>query len=128
MIKAFKGFTKGILSLSLGWQLWVGLMVVLNMVAPLMFLSHIEAQVTLAAMMAGGMTGILLVKIQGFTKLLGLMHIYWFPLVFYLVQQVGAHATSNLFSQWMWTVIVVNSISLIIDTADVITYFSTTKK
>ena len=119
---------KGILSLSLGWQLWVSLMVVLNMVAPLVFLNHIEAQVTLIAMMAGGITGVALVKVQGFTKLLGLMHIYWIPLVFYLVQQVGSLSTSDLFCRWMWSVIVVNSISLVIDTADVITYFSMKKE
>ncbi len=128
MIKAFKDFMKGILSLSLGWQLWVSLMVVLNMVAPLVFLNHIEAQVTLIAMMAGGITGVALVKVQGFTKLLGLMHIYWIPLVFYLAQQVGSLSTSDLFCRWMWSVIVVNSISLVIDTADVITYFSMKKE
>lgn len=123
MIQAFKEFMKGILSLSLGWQLWVGLMWVLNMVAPIMFLKHIEAQITLVAMMAGGMTGIALVKVQGFTKLLGVMHIYWVPLVLYLLQQVETLSPSDLFCKWMWSVIVVNSISLIIDAADVITYF-----
>ncbi len=123
MVQAFKDFMKGIMSLSLGWQVWLGLMMVLNMMIPLLFLSHLEAQVTLVAMMAGGMTGIVLVKIQGFTKLLGLMHIYWLPLVFFLVQRAETVSTSELFGMWLWSVIVVNSISLIIDTVDVITYF-----
>ncbi len=123
MMQACKEFMKGILSLPLGWQLWVGLMLVLNMVAPIMLIKHIEAQVTLVAMMAGGMTGIVLVKVQGFTKLLGVMHIYWVPLVFYLLQQVETLSSSDLFCKWMWSVIFVNSISLIIDAADVITYF-----
>lgn len=123
MIQAFREFMGGILKFHPGWQVWVGFMVMLNMVVPLFFLSHPEAQLTLLAMMAGGMTGLLLVKIQGFTKLLGLMHIFWIPLVIFLLGRVHAFDSASLFGIWLWAVIAINCISLIIDTADVITWY-----
>lgn len=123
MIQTFKEFMGGIRKLHPAWQTWVGLMVLLNMVTPLFFLFQPEAQVTLLAMMAGAMTGLLFVKIQGFTKLLGFIHIFWIPLVIFLLGRVHAFDSASLFGLWLWAVIVVNSISLVIDTADVIIFF-----
>ena len=123
MIQAFKDFMKGIGSLALGWQLWIALMVGLNMIAPLAFLSHLEAQVTLAAILLSATTGLILTKVQGFTKLLGLMHVYWLALVPFLYSRLESASSSELFFNWMLSVIVVNSLSLVIDTADVIQYF-----
>lgn len=99
----------------------MGLMVV-NFFIPIFFIQTLEAKWTIAAFFAGAMTGIILVKIQGFTRLLGLMHIYWIPLIIFLADKLDTFPPTDLFGQWLGAVIILNGISLTIDFVDVIRY------
>ena len=128
MLQAMKDFMRGLRSLAGPWQMWVGLLVVLNMLAPLVFLYRSEAQYTLAATLAGGMIGMLLVKVQGFTRLLGLMHIFWIPLVAYLWVQMPYIPLIDAFGIWVRAVLIVDVISLVIDAVDVARYMAGERK
>ncbi len=122
MIQANRDFIRGIRSMAIGWQVWVMGLMLLNMLAPLFFYDRLEAQWIFGAFLAGGMTGLILVKVQGFTRLLGLMHIYWIPLLIWLSLRLGQIPSDDLFGWWVRALIAVNSISVLIDAVDVARY------
>jgi len=112
----------GIFSLANGWKFWLFLLITVNFFIPVYFYTYIEAQVTLIAFFAGGMIGVVLVQIQGFTRLLGLMHILWVPLTFYLIGKLSIFPSSQPIGLWIRAVLILNGISLLIDFIDVIRY------
>ena len=58
----------------------------------------------------------------GFTRILGLGHIFWIPLVIYLISRIGSYPATEVYGLWMRSVIILNSISLVIDITDVVRY------
>lgn len=122
MIQANREFIRGIRSMAPGWQTWVMGLMVLNMLVPLVFYNRMEAQWVLAAFMAGGMTGLILVNLQGFTRLLGLMHIFWIPLLIWLAMRLGQIPSDTIYGVWVRVLIAVNGLSVIIDVVDVVRY------
>ena len=122
MTQAFKSFIAGIFSLAIGWQCWLFLLMTVNFFIPAYFYSYLEAQLTIAAFFAGGMIGIILFKIQGFTRLLGLMHILWVPLAIYLAGKLDIYSSSQFIGLWIRGLLVLNGISLLIDFVDVMRY------
>ena len=66
------------------WQPWLMLIVAANGIIPLFFIQRFEAQVVLGALLASMILMTILTGISGYTRLLGLGHIFWFPLICYL--------------------------------------------
>jgi hypothetical protein len=124
MLQSMKELMAGIRSLNIGWQLWVMLMAAFNMLLPLFFIQQLEAQWTLAAFFAGATLGMGLVKIQGFTRLLGLMHIFWIPLLLWLWGRMSIWPVGEPFGIWLRTLMVINAVSIVIDAVDVVRYIS----
>ena len=62
---------------------------------------------------------VVLAQIQGFTRLLGISHIWWVPLIWYLIDR-GALSHPGLNRDWfvLWrdAVVAANALSLVIDT------------
>ncbi len=73
-MKAFIKFNKGVLKMPISWRLWLMLLVAANVVAPLFFLRHLEAQVVLGTFLVGAMLMTWLTGRFGFTRILGLGH------------------------------------------------------
>ena len=121
-MRSFLRFNRGILSMPLQWQLWLALLVGANGIAPFFFFSHLEARVTLAAMLLSmlGMTA--LTARFGFSRILGLGHAAWLPLLFFLVNRATDVPIATGFGLWLWSVIVLDSISLLLDGADVVRF------
>ena len=112
-------FVQGVLRMPAIWQAWIGVLVLVNFVGPFFFLSESAAIVTLVAMITGGLVGEALTQVQGFTKLLGLMHGSWVPMfVFQLIVLFGDEPT-GAFQTWLIASVIVSGISLVIDVADV---------
>ncbi|MGV7220774.1 MAG: hypothetical protein ACQ9MH_04535 [Nitrospinales bacterium] len=128
MVQPFKDFMRGIFSLAVGWKIWLFLLITVNFFIPVVFYHTQEAKFTILAFLVSGMMGIILVKIQGFTRLLGLMHIPWIPLIIYLIGQLNDYPVSQPISLWIKALIVFNGISLIIDFVDVIRYLRGERK
>jgi len=124
VLSAFLKFNKGIMMMSLAAQLWVGLLVAANMIAPLFFLRHAEAQIVLGVFVISGALMMILTALSGFTKLLGLGHILWFPLLGYLWFQLNQLPADSTFGLWVRALIVINAISLVLDTVDVIRFLA----
>ncbi len=49
---AFVRFNRGILKMPVQWRLWLMLLITANLVMPLFFLGHLEAQVVVGAFLA----------------------------------------------------------------------------
>ena len=115
-------FMAGVRKMPLFWQGWLGILMLINGVGPLFFLSEDVAVVTLVAMMAGGIAGGVLTQAQGFTKLLGLMHLPWIPM--FVLQVLVLYQTNpeGSFKLWLIASAAVTFISLIIDILDVASY------
>ncbi len=127
-MQGFIKFNKGLLRMSWPVKLWLLLLVAANGVAPLFFLDRVEAQAVLAAMMIGAMLMSLLTARFGFTRILGLGHILWIPLIGWLAFRLGQIPSDDAFGLWVRGVIVVNALSLLIDGVDVYRYAAGDRK
>jgi len=127
MLRGTIAFHKGLFGMAWPWRIWVGLLMALNLIAPLAFLDRPDAQWTLAAMGAAAVSMVALTQAQDFTRLLGLGHIWWVPLIWYLVSR-GALSDPGLNRDWfiLWrdAVVAANSLSLMIDAGDVVRYLA----
>jgi hypothetical protein len=123
-MKAFIRFNRGMLKMPLHWQLWNMLLVTANLVAPLFFLDRFEAQVVLGTLMASVMLMTFLTGRFGFTRILGLGHILWIPMLAFLFSRLGDIPAGDAFGIWIRTLFVLNGISLVIDTTDVVRYIA----
>ncbi len=104
------------------WQLWLGMLVGANLVAPLFFLGHLEAQVTIAALLISMTLMNALTARFGFSRILGLGHVAWLPLLAFLMVRVTEVPATTGFGVWLRTVIVLDAISLVLDTVDVVRF------
>jgi hypothetical protein len=123
MMRDIRTFLTGAFGLHPIWQVWLLLMAIVNGVVPLFFLPDLAAIVTLVGVFSGAILGLLLVRLQGFTKLLGLMHVPWIPM---LATQIGLYPgfdSASYYSMWLTSAIVITTISLVIDVIDVVIFF-----
>lgn len=104
-------------------QLWVAVLVMMNLLVPLLFLEHIEALATIVVFLIGAVTLMVLTGIFGFTRLLGLGHFLWFPLLVWLWMRLGQIPSDDGFGFWIRVLMILNSLSLMIDVIDVVRYF-----
>ena len=121
-MRAFIKFNKGIMKMPIQWRLWLMLLMVVNLVVPLFYLNRLEAQVVLAVILASAMLMMMLTASSGFTRLLGLGHILWFPLLYFLWIRLDQIPASDFFGIWIRILMTLNAVSLVIDTIDVTRY------
>jgi hypothetical protein len=95
-----------------------------NMLGPIVFIRSLEGRMVLLAAMAGATIQIAIFGSKGFVRLLGIGHLPWVPLLFWLWPRLDQVPRDSIFRYWILSVIVLNALSLIIDTTDVIRYLS----
>ena len=123
-MKAMIRFNKGLMGYSRPTRAWLLVLVSMNVVAPLWFIQRPEAQVAVLAFLASAMLMTGLTSRFGFTRILGLGHILWLPMVIWLATRLGQIPTESAMGIWVRALIAVNSVSLVIDLADVIRYLA----
>lgn len=121
-VAAFVKLNKGVMRMPVQWQLWQMLLVVANLIVPILFLDRLESQMVLAAIVVAAGLMTLLTALTGFTRLLGLGHIPWVPLVYFLWTRLDQIPADDLFGLWLRILMVLNCLSLAIDTVDTIRY------
>ncbi len=121
-MQGFIKFNKGVLRMSWPVKIWLLLLVVANAVVPLLFQQRVEAQAVVVAMMIGATLMSLLTARFGFTRILGLGHILWIPLLGWVALRLGQIPADDAFGLWVRGVMFVNAVSLVIDTADVVRF------
>jgi len=121
-MNAISKFMRGMWRFPVGVKLWLFVLMVVNMIVPLIYFDHLEAHIVLIAFFAGAALLVVLTGKFGFTRILGLGHFLWIPLVVYLISRLGSYPATTPYGLWMRSVIVLNSISLVIDIWDVVRY------
>jgi hypothetical protein len=102
---------------------WIALLGVVNMTA-VFFLDTLEGKLVLGAIVAGAVFQLSIFAAKGFVRLLGIGHILWLPLVFWLGSRIGDIGTDSAFGKWVAAVIIIDGISVIIDAVDVGRYLA----
>jgi hypothetical protein len=105
-----------------GWRMWFWLLMIVNLVAPIFFLKHPEAWGVLGTYVLAAAVIIPLHRRLGWVRLLGIGHFPWFVLLPWLYSRMMTTAIPNAMWMWLVTVIVVNTICLIIDIVDLFRY------
>ena len=123
-MKAMIDFFRAMLKLPKPWLLWLGLLMAANMAGPILFFKSLEAWMVILAAMAGAAIQIAIFGSKGFVRLLGIGHLPWVPLIFWLWSRLDQIPGDGIFKYWILSVIVIDTLSLIIDTTDVIRYIS----
>ena len=121
---AFMKFNKGMMKMPLPWQLWLMLLVTVNLVIPLFYIDRLESQVVVGVFVASLVLFSILTARVGFTRLLGLGHILWVPLLWFLWTRLDQNPPHDLFGIWIRTLMTLNAMSLVIDAIDVIRYIA----
>ena len=114
-------FMKDTLKMPKHWVAWLWLLIGVNMLGPVFFRDTLEAKVVLAAIMGNAMLMVALHRKFGFVRLLGVAHILWLPLLPWLVTRLAELSPGPL-SSWLWSLVVINGLSLVIDVIDVVRY------
>ena len=125
---AFIKFNKGLLRMPIQWQLWLLLLVSFNLVVPLFYLNRLEAQVVVGALLVSMTLMTLLTALTGFTRLLGLGHIVWLPLLYFLWTRLDQIPAEDFFGLWVRALMAINAASLVIDAVDVSRYLAGDRK
>ena len=121
---AFIKFNKGMLQMPVLWQAWLAVLVATNLFVPMFFLQRLEALVVLGTILASLALMTFLTGRFGFTRIVGLGHILWVPMLAFLVARLGDLPVNDAFGIWIRAVIVLNGISLAIDAIDVTRYIA----
>lgn len=121
-MKSMMKFMRTLFSLPISIRIWLGLLMFLNMLVPLFYITTLEGMVSLAAAMAGAVTMTIINERLGFVRLMGIGHVYWVPQVIFFGFRLDLAPTGSLFLYWMWSIIVLNSVSILIDGIDIIKY------
>lgn len=104
------------------WRLWVILGVLLNLFVPFFYLDRLEARVIIIAAVASLTLMTVLTGVYGFTRILGLGHILWIPLLYFLWIRLDRISDADFIGIWVRSLIVYNAVSLVIDIIDIIRY------
>ena len=121
-MRSFIKFNQGLLRYPLGVKVWMLVLITANFFVPLFLLPRIAAVVVIATFLAGFGLMVWITKVSGFTRLLGLGHILWIPLVIYAWSLLGTPDDSGVYSYWLRLLITVNTVSLFLDAFDVARY------
>ncbi len=123
MLNTMMRFNKAILSMPMPWPLWTALLVLANLVSPFFFLGTLEATVVLVGFAASATLILTLFAKFGFVRLLGLGHIPWLFTIPWLAMRLSDGVIGGPFYYWLLGVVVLDGLSLVIDTVDVVRYW-----
>ncbi len=123
MLNTMMRFNKAILTMPMPWPIWMGLLILANLVSPLFFLGTLEASVVLVGFAASVTLMLTLFARFGFVRLLGLGHTPWLFTVPWLAMRLSEGGTGGPFYYWLLGVVVLDGLSLVIDAVDVVRYW-----
>ena len=99
-------------------RMWGAWLIAVNG-ACLLFITHIEAQVALAAVGLALLAQALIYQRKRFIRLLGVTHMIWVPMLAWMAQRLATLPEEEIaFHAWLLTLIATNAISLAIDAWD----------
>lgn len=99
-------------------RMWGAWLVAVN-TACLLFIQHIEAQVTLGAVGVAVLAQALIYQRRRFIRLLGVTHVVWIPMLAWMALRLDTLPKEETsFHVWLIMLIATNAVSLVIDAWD----------
>jgi hypothetical protein len=99
-------------------RIWGTWLVAVN-AACLLFIQHIEAQVTLGAVGVAVLAQALIYQRKRFIRLLGVTHVLWVPMLTWIALRLDTlPKEETAFHVWLITLIATNAVSMAIDAWD----------
>lgn len=96
-------------------RMWGAWLVAVNS-ASLLFIQHIEAQVTLGAVGVAVLAQALIYQRRRFIRLLGVTHVLWVPMLTWIALRLDAlPREETAFRAWLIMLVATNAVSLAID-------------
>ncbi len=126
MIKVALELMKKVFTMKFPWNLWVMILVGVNIVGGLVYFAVPEGMFSVVAIVASFVVMCIVYKRFGFVRLLGLGHVvFWTPLCLWLFLKLsrGHYESDSNLKAWVLTLLTVNTLSLVIDYVDVIRFF-----
>jgi hypothetical protein len=93
-----------------------------NLVLPVIYFQRSEARIVLIAFFASSLLMVLITGAGGFTRLVGLGHLFWIPLVLFLVGRLDSIPATDAYGIWIRSVIALNTVSLLLDAVDAVRF------
>lgn len=121
-VKAVVRYHRGLRMTRAAWKPWLISLLVANMIVPLFWMNRLEAQIVFGVALLNYLTFILLTGISGFSRLLGLAHVYWIPLICFLCTRLEMLPSDTAYGAWIRIVIILDMGSVLLDTANVIRF------
>jgi hypothetical protein len=121
-VNAFIRYHRGLAKMPVSWKPWLISLLLVNMLAPFLWLNRLEAQVVFGAALLSYSTFVLLTGISGFSRMLGLAHVYWVPLIGFLWMRLDLFPADTTYGIWIRAVIILDAGSLLLDGANVFRY------
>ena len=109
---------------SVGWRAWFWLLLAVNLVAPLFFLSHPEAWTVVLGYAVSAAVMVPLHRRMGWVRLLGIAHFPWLAILPWLAVRVAASGPTGAFGAWLAAVLAVDGACLVLDAVDVGRYLA----
>jgi len=120
-MKALFDFIRNMYKVPWGWWPWMTGLPLINL-ASVFFLPRIEATVVLVSgLLAATIMTVLHAKL-GYVRLVGIGHFVWIPMLFWLCFRLAEIPSDTLFYDWLFTLIVMDSMSLLLDFVDFFRY------
>ena len=130
LTQAYRVFSEGFMALPWYWRGWVYLLIFVNGILPVFFLPKFTAIIVLVSALIGLFIGLVLTHAMGFSKILGLMHLPWIPMVlfqlYYLNQQ--NYSLKSYHDVWLVSSLIISILSLIVDFKDIHDFLLSTRK
>ena len=121
-MQSFIRFNRGMMRMPFYLRVWLLLLVTVNVAIPILFVGRLEAQMVLGTMVVNVILMTLLTGLTGFSRLLGLGHYPWLPLLYFLWTRLDRIPADDFFGVWIRVLMIANAFSLVIDTIDTARY------
>ncbi len=115
-------YHRGLRGAPTAWKPWLVSLLIANMIAPWFWMNQLEAQVVFGVACLNYLTFILLTGLHGFSRILGLAHVYWIPLLIFLWTRLATIPPTSGFGAWIRIVILLDAGSVLLDVANVVQY------
>lgn len=122
-MKSMIEMTLKVLKMKFPWNFWIYILIAVNLGGGIYFFESFEAKLVLISFISAAILMSYLYSKYGFTRILGLGHFLWLPMMGILYERVFNN-TQNELGKWILIVVVINTLSLIIDFIDVLKYLA----
>jgi hypothetical protein len=122
LVNAFVRYHRGLGRMPARWRPWLISLLIANMILPWVFITRLEARVVFVVALLNGAFFVLLTAASGFSRLLGLGHLFWVPLIFFLWPRLEQFPIDTFYGTWLRALVVLNSVSVVLDAVNVFLY------